>query len=89
VVFLALDTDQDRSLVKPFLTQIHWSPKVYFDDGLQTLLDVSSIPTTVILGKKGDVFTRMVGFLPDRFVDMLTDRVNEALAAGAPAASSK
>ncbi len=89
VVFLAVDTDQDRSLVKPFLTQIHWSPKVYFEDGLQTLLDVSSIPTTVILGKQGDVFTRMVGFLPDRFVDMLTDRVNEALATGPPAAASK
>jgi len=88
VVFLAVDTDEDRSLVKPFLTQIHWSPKVYFEDGLQSLLGVSSIPTTVILGKGGDVFTRMVGFLPDRFVDMLTDRVNEALAAG-PSTASK
>jgi thiol-disulfide isomerase/thioredoxin len=31
------------------------------------------------LGKKGEVFTRMVGYLPDRFVDMLTERVNNAL----------
>ena len=79
VVFLAVDTDEDRSLVKPFLTQIRWSQKVYFEDGLQSLLQVSSIPTTIILGKKGEVFTRMVGFLPDRFVDMLTDRVSQAL----------
>jgi thiol-disulfide isomerase/thioredoxin len=79
VVFLAVDTDQDHSLVKPFLEQIKWSQKVYFEDGLQSLLQVSSIPTTVILGKKGEIFTRMVGFLPDRFVDMLTDRVNDAL----------
>ena len=79
VVFLAVDTDEDHSLVKPFLTQIKWSQKVYFEDGLQSLLQVSSIPTTIILGKKGDVFTRMVGYLPDRFVDMLTDRVNQAL----------
>ena len=79
VVFLAVDTDEDHSLVKPFLTQIKWSQKVYFEDGLQSLLQVSSIPTTIILGKKGDVFTRMVGFLPDRFVDMLTERVNNAL----------
>jgi len=79
VVFLAVDTDEDHSLVKPFLTQIKWSQKVYFEGGLQSLLQVSSIPTTIILGKKGEVFTRMVGYLPDRFVDMLTDRVNEAL----------
>ena len=84
VVFLAVDTDEDHSLVKPFLTQIKWSQKVYFEDGLQSLLQVSSIPTTIILGKKGDVFTRMVGFLPDRFVDMLTERVNNAL--GSPQA---
>jgi thiol-disulfide isomerase/thioredoxin len=79
VVFLAVDTDEDHTLVKPFLNQIKWSQKVYFEDGLQSLLQVSSIPTTVILGKNGEVFTRMVGYLPDRFVEMLTERVNDAL----------
>jgi thiol-disulfide isomerase/thioredoxin len=79
VVFLAVDTDEDHSLVKPFLAQIKWTQKVYFEGGLQSLLQVSSIPTTVILDKKGDLFTRMIGYLPDRFVDMLTDRVNDAL----------
>ncbi len=78
-MFLAVDTDEDRSIVKPFLTQIKWSQKVYFEDGLQSLLQVSSIPTTIILDKKGELFTRMIGYLPDRFVDMLTDRVNDAL----------
>jgi thiol-disulfide isomerase/thioredoxin len=79
VVFLAVDTDEDHSVVKPFLTQIKWSQKVYFEGGLQSLLQVSSIPTTIILNKQGDLFTRMIGYLPDRFVDMLTDRVNQAL----------
>lgn len=79
VVFLAVDADEDHSQVKPFLTQIKWAQKVYFDDGLQNLLQVTSIPTTIILDKKGELFTRMIGFLPDRFVDMLTDRVNDAL----------
>jgi thiol-disulfide isomerase/thioredoxin len=79
VVFLAVDADEDHSIVKPFLTQMKWDQKVYFEDGLQSLLQVSSIPTTIILGKKGEIFTRMIGYLPDRFVDMLTDRVNEAL----------
>ena len=86
VVFLAVDTDEDHSLVKPFLTQIKWGQKVYFENGLQSLLQVSSIPTTVILDKKGEIFTRMVGYLPDRFVDMLTDRVNSALGKTPPVA---
>ena len=79
VVFLSVDTDEDHSLVKPFLTQIKWNQKVYFEDGLQSLLQVSTIPTTIIFDKKGEIFNRMIGYLPDRFVDMLTDRVSAAL----------
>jgi thiol-disulfide isomerase/thioredoxin len=79
VVFLAVDTDEDHSVVKPFLAQVKWTQKVYFEDGLQSLLQVSSIPTTIILDKKGELFSRMIGYLPDRFVDRLADRVNEAL----------
>lgn len=79
VVFLSIDTDEDHTLVKPFLESQKWSQKVYFEDGLQSLLQVSSIPTTIIYGKKGELVSRMAGFLPDRFVDMLTDRIDEAL----------
>lgn len=79
VVFLAIDTDEERSLVKPFLEDQHWDKKVYFEDGLQRMLKVNSIPTTVIFNKRGELFSRMNGFLPDRFVDMLTERIQEAL----------
>ena len=40
-------------------------------------LQVSSIPTTIIFGKKGEIVSRMNGFLPDRFVDMLTERIDD------------
>jgi len=79
VIFLSIDTDEDRSLVKPFMESQKWSQKVYFDDGLQSLLQVSSIPTTIIFGKKGEVISRTIGYLPDRFVDMLSNRIDEAL----------
>jgi len=79
LVFLSVDTDEDRSLVKPFVESEHWTQKIYFDDGLQNLLRVASIPTTIVFGKNGDVVSRMNGFLPDRFVDMLSDRIDEAL----------
>ena len=79
VLFLAIATDEDRSIVKPFLEQNHWSPKVYFEDGLAVLLKVDSIPTTVIFNKHGDVASRMNGFVPERFVELLTARIREAL----------
>ena len=79
LVFLAINTDEDRTLVKPFLDEQKWGQKVYFEDGLSNLLQVSSIPTTIIFGKKGEVVSRMPGFLPDRFVDMLSERIDEAL----------
>jgi thiol-disulfide isomerase/thioredoxin len=79
VLFLSIDTDEDHKLVKPFMESQKWTQKVYFDDGLQYLLKVENIPTTIIFGKKGDVVDRMIGYLPDRFVDMLTDRINVAL----------
>lgn len=79
VVFLAVDTDEDHAVVKPFLEQIKWSQKVYFEDGLAHLLQVNSIPTTLIFDKKGEVASRMNGFLPERFVDMLAERIQDAL----------
>jgi thiol-disulfide isomerase/thioredoxin len=82
LVFLAIDTDEERSLVKPFVESRQWNQKVYFEDGLQSLLQITSIPTTVIFGKKGDIVSRMNGFVPDRFVDMLTERIDVALGRG-------
>ncbi len=81
VVFLAVDTDseEDRPKVGPFLDGQKWSRQVYFEDGLQRLLNVSSIPTTLLFDKQGHVASRMNGFLPDKFVDQLTQRIETAL----------
>jgi len=80
VVFLAIATDDDRSLVKPFLDRQKWSKQVLYDDGLGIYFRVSSIPTTVVLNRRGEVHSRMPGFIPERFVDMLSDRIRTALA---------
>jgi thiol-disulfide isomerase/thioredoxin len=79
VVFLSIDTDEDRSGVKQYCTRNSWSPKVYFEDGLSSNLQVGSIPTTVVFNKKGVVSSRMNGFIPERFIDQLTERIQEAL----------
>jgi hypothetical protein len=41
---------------------------------------VTSIPTTIVTGRDGKVFSRMNGFDPERFVEMLTTRIRDALA---------
>jgi thiol-disulfide isomerase/thioredoxin len=80
VVFLAIATDEDRELVAPFLKSRDWSSnQVFYEAGISRLLDISSIPTTIILDRNGDIASRMNGFTPERFVDLLTERINESL----------
>ena len=80
VVFLSIATDDERDLVAPFLKDNHWAPQhVYFEDGLSRVLAITSIPTTIVLDRHGEVVSRMNGFVPGRFVDMLTDRIKDAL----------
>lgn len=81
VEFLAINTDEDRSNVSQFLQENGWAnSKVFFDAGLAQKLEVSSIPTTVVFDRTGAVASRMNGFIPDRFVDMLSERIQELLA---------
>ncbi|HXM43189.1 MAG TPA: TlpA disulfide reductase family protein, partial [Bryobacteraceae bacterium] len=80
VVFLSIATDDERDLVAPFLKDNNWPPqRVYFEDGLSRVLAITSIPTTIVLDRRGEVISRMNGFVPGRFVDMLTDRIRDAL----------
>ncbi|HLJ45568.1 MAG TPA: TlpA disulfide reductase family protein [Bryobacteraceae bacterium] len=79
VIFLSIDTDEDHGVVKPFLESNKWTQKVYFDDGLARLLQATSIPMTIIFNKNGEIYSRMNGYIPERFVDMLSDRINAAL----------
>jgi thiol-disulfide isomerase/thioredoxin len=80
VVFLAINTDDDRSIVAPFLEEQKWGmASNYFEDGLSRLLQVTSIPTTILVGKDGRVASRMNGFVPDRFVEVLKERIQQAL----------
>jgi thiol-disulfide isomerase/thioredoxin len=80
VVFLAVATDEDHEVVAPTLKERKWDSKnVYYESGLTKLLDISSIPTTIIVDKNGNIASRMNGFTPERFVDLLTDRINESI----------
>lgn len=79
VVFLAINADEDRGAVEPFIKSEGWSRNVYFEDGLASLLRVNSLPTTLIFDKNGKLLDRLIGFLPDRFAEQLTKEITEAL----------
>jgi thiol-disulfide isomerase/thioredoxin len=79
VVFLSINTDEERDGVPGFLADNKWERKnVYYEDGLSAALQIDSIPVAVLLNKKGDVESRM-SFIPGRFVEMLTGRIQQIL----------
>jgi thiol-disulfide isomerase/thioredoxin len=78
VVFVAVDTDDDSSLVEPFLIQQGWENPTWLEGGMERKLAISSIPTTIVLDPAGRISSRMAGLIPDRFEEMLTQRIEEA-----------
>lgn len=79
VVFLSIDTDEDRSLVRPFLKEIGWDAgNVYFQEGMSLKLMISAIPTVLIVDSTGEISSRLAGFVPDRFENLLLSRIQEA-----------
>jgi len=81
LMFLNINTDEDRQIVGKFIENNGWNKTVYFEDGLQRLLKVSSIPTTIILDRKGEVASHMRGFHPEEFVKTLSKRIDRTLRA--------
>lgn len=79
VVFLALSTDEDRELVPPHLKQYKINLPVAYADYLNEFFSVSSIPTTVILDRKGEIAYRQAGYNPrEDFVVMLSEKIESA-----------
>ncbi|MFN0087209.1 MAG: redoxin family protein, partial [Blastocatellia bacterium] len=75
ILFLAVNTDEDRELVAPFLKQYKFNLPIAYADYLDHHFVVNSIPTTIILDSRGQVSFRQAGFMPgDDFVALLTGR---------------
>lgn len=77
VAFVAVDADDDPSLADPFAKDQGWNPG-YFEAGLAQRMVISSIPTVLVLDPAGHIYSRMVGFVPELFERMLTERIEEA-----------
>jgi len=79
VVFLSIDADSDRAPVKPFLADLKWQGPVYYEDGLARVFEIDELPVTIVLDRKGRIYTRKNGYVEQTFVDLLTERIRDAL----------
>lgn len=80
VVFLSINADENRAGVQKFLEENNWDKRVYFDSGLVAALRITSIPTAILINRRGELHSRMAGFVPSRFAGLLAERIELALA---------
>lgn len=81
VAFFAVNTDEDETRVAPFVARQGWDVSVVFADGLDGFLNVSTLPTVVILDRNGKIAYRVGGF-SENFPATLTAAVRASLTSG-------
>ena len=79
VLFLAVNCDEDETLVKSYLEQNKPRTPVVFADGLDRFFTVNSFPTVMVLDRAGKIAYRSDGFEPDTFEPDLLAAVRLAL----------
>ena len=79
LAFYAVNTDEDETLVPGFMAKQKWDVPVVFADGLDTFMNVTSLPTVIVLDGAGKIAYRIDGFSPDRFTESLIAAIQEAL----------
>jgi thiol-disulfide isomerase/thioredoxin len=81
VVFLAINADDDESLVAPFLQDRKPGGTLVFADGVGQAFHVELIPTVLVLDRAGKIAYRTQGFAPDGFADLAAAAISKASAA--------
>jgi len=79
VEFLAVNTDEEPSVVADFVKDAGWKVPVVYARGLDGALGIRALPTVLILDAKGRVVFRQVGIDPGSFVTTLEAKVRQAL----------
>jgi thiol-disulfide isomerase/thioredoxin len=79
IVFYAVNTDEDESLVAPFLVHEKWDVPVIYADGLDDFVKVQSLPTVLILDRAGKITYRINGYPPEGFAENLTNAIQAAV----------
>ena len=87
IAFYAVNTDEDESLVGPFLAHEKWDVPVVYADGLDDFVKVESLPTVMILDRAGKITYRINGYPPEGFAENLTNAIQAAVGSAPSAAA--
>lgn len=79
VLFLAVNADEDETLVGPYLAREKSRLTQVFADGLTTFFSVDAFPTVILLSREGKISFRSQGSGPEDFEAILSTAVREAL----------
>ena len=79
LAFYAVNTDEDETLVPGFVAKEKWDVPVAFADGLDDFMNVTGLPTVIILDRAGKIAFRMDGFPTKGFTEYLTTAIQETL----------
>lgn len=81
VAFLAVNCDEDESLVAPYLAAEKTRTAAVFADGLERALAVNAYPTVLILDRSGKIVYRAEGYSDESLEAQLAAAVQTAVAA--------
>ncbi|HEV2351633.1 MAG TPA: redoxin family protein [Terriglobia bacterium] len=87
--FLAVNVDEDRSGVPNFVKEEEWKIPVAYAQGLDHFLDVTALPTLLILDRQGQVVFREEGMDPATFEPQVEGKVRAELARPPATATSR
>jgi thiol-disulfide isomerase/thioredoxin len=79
LAFYAVNTDEDETLVPGFVAKEKWDVPVVFADGLDEFMNVTGLPTVIILDRAGKIAFRMDGFPTKGFTEYLTTAIQDAV----------
>ncbi|HKV04504.1 MAG TPA: TlpA disulfide reductase family protein [Candidatus Acidoferrales bacterium] len=80
VAFFAINTDEDQTLVPPFVAHEKWDVPVFYADGLDGFMNVKTLPTVLVIGRSGEIVYRTNGLSTDGFSESLSAAIQSALA---------
>jgi thiol-disulfide isomerase/thioredoxin len=79
IAFLAVNADEDETLVAPYLAHEKWDLHIFYADGLDNFLGVASLPTMMILDPAGKITYRANGYTPNGFSESVVAAIQAAL----------
>jgi thiol-disulfide isomerase/thioredoxin len=81
ILFYAVNTDEDQSLVPQFVAHEKWDVPTVYADGLDDFMKVESLPTVMVFDRAGKIIYRINGFPPEGFTENLNTAIQAATGA--------